>query len=210
MIAISNPTRPVYTTILVCNAVGISSLNLLIVGLLSRLNDQLASKISLRIFKLVELVSLVALILAIYAGAGVKQTANNYGKNSFSKAAALIFLAVYIASVGLYLAMLTRISQIMPDERRLLVAIGIACPLILARLIYSIVYDFGAGLFWSSIFGNVTLYLCVAVLEEIGVTVTTLGIGITLNQLPKPVVAYTIDEEMHDSAPVHERHGKGP
>jgi hypothetical protein len=139
---------------------------------------------------------LAGLILAIYGGAAHQDTATQYtfGTNPVTKAAVIVFAVVLLASVVMFGMMLTRKSEIPRGEKRLLVVIAIAEPLVLIRLTYAMLFIFGAGMRWNTAFGDVTAYLCMAVLEEIVVITVALGVGLTLKKIPKAVVSGEYDE----------------
>lgn len=141
------------------------------------------SPFSPMIFRIVNLISLVALILTI-----VGSTQNSNFTQGFitteTKVALVLFLVTWLAVCGLFLLITNRSHSIEDGERRLLLAVGISLPLILIRLVYSFIYAFGNRADFNMLSGNVTIQLVMSVLEEIVVVLVCLGIGLTLQVRP--------------------------
>ncbi|KAJ5354877.1 hypothetical protein N7541_005921 [Penicillium brevicompactum] len=176
-----------YITWAVCTSLGISPLLLASCGLLSRANDSIMRKtgnpFSPIIFRLVNLISLVALILTIV---GSTQNTNlTHGLvTTESKVALILFLVTWLAVCGLFGLIAIRSHSIEDGERRLLLAVGISLPLILVRLVYSLIFAFGHRADFNMLSGNVTIQLVMSVLEEIFIVLVCLGIGLTLQVRP--------------------------
>lgn len=102
--------------------------------------------------------------------------------NPKTKAGLVLFLVAWLGLGVLLLLVGTRFSSIEAGEHRLLVAVGVSIPLILIRLAYSYLSVFGQRRDFNMFTGNVTIMLVMVVLEQIGVVVVSLGVGLTLNR----------------------------
>ncbi|KAL1979277.1 hypothetical protein VTN96DRAFT_6318 [Rasamsonia emersonii] len=182
---ISNPTSTnLYITWAVCNSIGLSPLTLACIGLLSRVNDSIKRKtgnpLPSILFRFTGVITLVGLILSI-----VGQTASSDPTNGLVNAKTKIGLIMFlIAWVGLCILLLlvgSRYRGIEDGEHRLLLAVGLSIPLLLVRLIYSLLVAFTQNPSFNMITGNVTIMLVMDVLEEIIIVLICLGIGLTLS-----------------------------
>lgn len=85
-----------------------------------------------------------------------------------------------------------RISQVKVGERRLLIVVAICSPFITTRLIYSLISDFAENQLFNVTFGNLTIYLCMAVIEEIIVVIICVVVGFTLSVVPKAATVESV------------------
>lgn len=226
---IANPTEGLFTGAAVCKSIGISPLILACVGLLQRAYEPPSERgkvhsllqtfaniiISNRnnsiinrgqkgippiLFRGIGLLVLLGLILSIVGITGQEEGAMSYKPNGKSKAAICIILGVWVITVGLVF-IINGIKHHLPvGEKRLLLAVAISLPLILIRLIYSLIGTFSHSSRFSIGSGNVTIYLVMAVLEEMVVVITCLAVGVAL---PSGRVAcrgepVSAEEEMKD------------
>ncbi|EZF30768.1 hypothetical protein H109_07956 [Trichophyton interdigitale MR816] len=201
---IANPTEGLFTGAAVCKSIGISPLILACVGLLQRANNSIINRgqkgIPPILFRGIGLLVLLGLILSIVGITGQEEGAMSYKPNGKSKAAICIILGVWVITVGLVF-IINGIKHHLPvGEKRLLLAVAISLPLILIRLIYSLIGTFSHSSRFSIGSGNVTIYLVMAVLEEMVVVITCLAVGVAL---PSGRVAcrgepVSAEEEMKD------------
>ena len=201
-----HPSQNLLVGALVCSLIGISPLTLLCVGLLSRVydvgypligckadtlvcrNDFCSQRLSPMFFRVIGVISLLGLVIGIigenkidFSGITIQYA------NSYSKAATLLFLATWAALVLMFALFVLHLGSIQNGQNRLLIAVGISIPLILVRLIYSLVATLGGVRSFSSVSGNNTIYLCMDVLMEIGVVVVCTAFGLTLSVAHAPV-----------------------
>lgn len=120
------------------------------------------------------------MILGIVGGSITKYTSENFEITPETKASIVIFVLVFLVLVACFLFFAFNIARIQSGERRILIAVGISIPFIAVRLIYSLIFDFTNNLTFSSSFGNVTIYLCMSVIEEFVVVVVCIAVGFTL------------------------------
>jgi hypothetical protein len=190
---ISNPTSAsLYTGYSILQNVGLSPLMLATLGLLSRLLESINKAhrtfINTNMLKVVELVIIVALILGIVGGVNASDDfvkTGVYHPGTLSKAGTALFIVCYVAVVIVAIATSFSISHAEEGEKRLLLAIAISLPFLLVRLIYSIMSTFTHNKSFNLLSGNVTVILCVALIEEFIIVVVYEGIGLTLQQVPK-------------------------
>jgi hypothetical protein len=107
--------------------------------------------------------------------------------NPETKAAIVIFCSVFVTVVIFLCIISLQISHIRSGEKRLLLAVAISSPFLSIRLVYSLLCDFSRNNNFNPYFGNTTIYLCMAVLEELAVatTCTCIVTGLTLQVIPK-------------------------
>ncbi|EFE29277.1 uncharacterized protein ARB_03848 [Trichophyton benhamiae CBS 112371] len=151
------------------------------------------------VFRVVGLLVLLGLILSIVGINSQEDGAMSYKPNAKSKAAICVTLGVWVITVGLAFIINGNKHNLPAGEKRLLLAVAISLPFILIRLLYSLISAFSHSRRFSAVSGNVTIYLVMAVLEEMVVVITCLGVGITLQ--PDGVAAYrgepaSAEEEM--------------
>ena len=199
---ISSPTNTgLYTGYAILQNVGLSPLMLATLGLLSRLLDNInrthQTAISTRLFKLVELIIMVGLILGIVGGVNAS---NDYVKtgifipSSLNKAGTSLFIVSYIAIVISTILLSFSVSHASHGEKRILFAVALSLPFLLVRLVYSIISTFTKNKNFNLMTGSITILLCVAFIEELIIAILFEGVGLTLSQIPK--------DTMYEGAPM--------
>jgi hypothetical protein len=126
-----------------------------------------------RPMKLVTLITIIGLILGI-TGVSI----SGYPPGSITKAAMGVFLAVFVLilvlSVWLFLGLRGSLRRF---QKKLFLAIVLSTPFLVVRLIYSALGDY-TTLDRFSLYGDPTVYLCMAVLEEIIALAITMVLSI--------------------------------
>ncbi|RJE19336.1 hypothetical protein PHISCL_08327 [Aspergillus sclerotialis] len=182
--AINNPSVGLYIAQAICSSIGLSPLILACSGLLSRANNSINEKpngaISERFFHLLRIITLVALILSIVGITKDMTPKALLHPNSEIKAGMNLFVVSWAALCLLLFLLIRRRSGIEMGERRLLLVVGISATLILVRLIYAMLMFFLADSTFNFFNGSTTAMLVMSVLEEIGVVLVCLGVGLTL------------------------------
>lgn len=84
-----------------------------------------------------------------------------------------------------------RRSSLETGENRNLAAVAISAPLLMIRIIYSMLLFFLANSTFNILSGNTTVQLFMSVFEEIAIVFVCLGIGYTLKVREKPGHSYT-------------------
>jgi hypothetical protein len=133
----------------------------------------------------VSIASLVGIGIAIRGGIEAAEASVAGTPNTLVKVAVIIFVVIYLIAIYIGLSIAHDRALIPHGERRLLVAFAVCAPLIAVRLIYALIADFGNNPQFYVFGGNPTIWLCMAVLEEIAVVAIVVGVGLTLQILSK-------------------------
>nr|OQO27180.1 hypothetical protein B0A51_04440 [Rachicladosporium sp. CCFEE 5018] len=140
--------KDLQTTYFICNSVGTAPLLLLALFQLMRINTGMQdSGLPRRVFRPVQLVSLVALIVAIVGSTdfGSSNPKDASQGATMSKVAAALFFVVYLAVVAITLLTLSRASHVLSAEHKLLYACVVALPFLLVRLVYTLAVGFSSS-----------------------------------------------------------------
>jgi hypothetical protein len=190
---ISQPTNiSLYSGAAILNNLGVSPLMLSLLGFLSRLLDSIHKShntfVDTRILKFIELVITVGIILGIMGGVNAGsayQTTHTYTPGTLSKAGISLLIVSYVGTVLATIATSFHLSHAEQGMRRLFVAISISLPLLLIRLIYSIISTFTRNKKFNLLEGSVTVFLCVALIEEFIIVIILESVGLTLQKVAK-------------------------
>ena len=142
--------------------------------------------------RLAELLITVGLILSIVGGVNA---GTDFSKTGVYKTQTLskVGLALFIVAFGILCAITAVLSQSIrhaeEGEKRILFAVAASLPFLLVRLVYSILAVFAKEKSFSLYNGNVTILLCVALLEEAVIVAIYEGVGLTLKKVSKGEVA---------------------
>ncbi|KAG6989855.1 hypothetical protein G7Y79_00062g093330 [Physcia stellaris] len=176
--------------------IALSPLELVAYGLMSRvitsINRSKNTIVTPRHMRLAELLITVGLILSIVGGVNA---GTDFSKTGVYKTQTLskVGLALLIAAFGILCAITAVLSQSIrhaeEGEKRILFAVAASLPFLLVRLIYSILAVFAKEKSFSLYNGNVTILLCVALLEEAVIVAIYEGVGLTLKKVSKEEVA---------------------
>jgi len=189
LVTLSNDSVNVYVAWIVCNSVGLSPLLLGCLGVLSRANDSIKRKtmnnIHPMIFRIVGLLTILALILSIVGlTSNTSSLADLSQINAKTKVGIIIFVVSWVGLCFLMFLVSIRYRSIEDREHRLLLAVGISIPLLLIRLVYSLLVVFANNPDFKTVSGNVTAQLVMSVIEEIVIVYICLGVGLTLSVRP--------------------------
>ncbi|PSS12983.1 hypothetical protein M430DRAFT_36183 [Amorphotheca resinae ATCC 22711] len=189
--------------------VGLSPLQLATVGLLSRLldgiNNSHRTPVNSRIFKLIDMVILTALILSIIGGVHASDHLSQtgvYQPGPLNKAGTALYIVSFTAILIATIFVSVSISHAENGEKRILLAVAISLPFLFVRLIYSILSTFTRNKDFNVLTGNVTALLCLALLEEFAIVVIYEAIGLTLPKLQKnKIYQGTLQVDSADAVP---------
>ncbi|KAL4906356.1 hypothetical protein BDW74DRAFT_177370 [Aspergillus multicolor] len=178
LISINNPSYDVEVAIAVCQLIGLAPLLLTFIGLLRQIDIE--KKTPPRAIKLITLVTFIGLILGIAGVSSSDSDSNNsYKPGALAKAAMGIFLAVFAVFLLLALWLFYQLSfSLRRFQKKLFLAIALSTPFLAARLLYSALADYTAFRAFA-LGGNATVYLCMAVLEEIVAMGITMALGVS-------------------------------
>jgi hypothetical protein len=172
--------------------VGLSPLILVELGLLSRaitsIRKSVQTFVNERMLRLVQLVVIVGLILTSVGGS---QAGTDYANTGVYTVPELskVGMGLYIAGFGLTvlaaLQVAMQISHAEAGERRLSLAVGLALPFILVRLIYAALSVFSQDPKFNQVAGDVNIKLGMSIVMEMIAVAIIQGFGLTLNKIPK-------------------------
>lgn len=141
--------------------------------------------ISPKVFAAISLVTIAGLALGIYGGT---QSASDpdLATNTLLKVSILLFVGAYVAFVCLFLVFLRYWNDFPKGERKLLVCFAACAPFMAVRFLYNILGDLVSSLTleFNVLVGNVTIFLCMSVLEEIVIVGIIVVTGLRLQLLP--------------------------
>jgi hypothetical protein len=135
-------------------------------------------------FRLVQLLITLGLILSIAGGSSGSSSGTNQITVSTTTQVGIILYIVAFAGLTYFLLLSSSYRSSVPiQERRSPVAVALAWPLILVRLVYSALAVFLHDSNFSVIGGSIVLRVCMATLEEFIVVLDYLILGFSLRKL---------------------------
>ncbi|KAB5570753.1 hypothetical protein GE09DRAFT_1055545 [Coniochaeta sp. 2T2.1] len=185
-------------------SIGISPLILCMLGLLSRVLESIRQTrdtfTTPQMIRIVQIVVLVALILGIVGGSemgDIVRDAIASGSTSYAvPTESVAGLALMMASFAILIIAsgLTarQIGAAEPGEKRLLLAIALAAPFVLVRLVFAAVGTFGDHPDFRAFLGTdryPDLLVGMAVVMEMAAVAIFEGVGLTLRKVQRPVAA---------------------
>ncbi|GFF27176.1 hypothetical protein IFM58399_01625 [Aspergillus lentulus] len=198
LLSINNNSYNIKVAEAVCQLIGLAPLLLTFIGLLRQIDVE--EKMPPRPMKLVTVITFIGLILGI---AGV--SSGGYPPGNLAKAAMGIFLAVFVLFLVLSVWLFLELSgSLRRFQKKLFITIVLSTPFLVVRLIYSALGDY-TSLHTFSLDGNPTVYLCMAVLEEIIALAITMVLGILAVLEPDFVNAKLTPQSLEDPEQKPER-----
>ncbi|TKA63640.1 hypothetical protein B0A55_11093 [Friedmanniomyces simplex] len=131
-------------------------------------------------FRLIQLAITLGLILSIVGGTNSITPTGQYKVQATSEAGIVLYMLCYMALGAVSIITLTNISYLTSGESRLMWAVIVAMPLILVRLIFSLLVIFHHSHTFSLVAGSALVHALMAVVEEMLVVFVYLGVGWTL------------------------------
>lgn len=129
--------------------------------------------------KLVTIVTFIGLVLGIAGVSSADDSNGGYKPGTLAKSAMGIFLAVFVIFILLSIWLFYELSfSLRRFQKKLFIAIALSSPFLFVRLLYSALSDY-TSIEAFSLDGNATVYLCMAVLEEIIAMSVTMALGIS-------------------------------
>lgn len=184
----SDQSAGLIQTILILDSVGLAPLLLATLGLLSRfvdfVNASSTPRFKIRHFRVLKLVLLVATILAIAGGTSISVDSNgNYQIPTTSKVGVVLYIVAFTCIALMVLLSSPQASVVAVKERRVPIAIGVALPFIVVRLLYSVLSVFLHNHLFSVANGSTAVRLGMAVVEEIAVVGIYALLGLFVDKL---------------------------
>lgn len=145
-----------------------------------------------RHIRLAELLVTVGLILSIIGGVNAGEDFGKtgiYKTQTLSKAGLGLFIAAFVILCLILAIIVQSVQHAEEGEKRILLAVAISLPFLLVRLIYSALAVFANRRSFSLFYGDVSILLFMALLEEVIVVVIYEGVGLTLKKVKKEWVA---------------------
>ena len=149
------------------------------------MNQSSRTVLSVFYFRAIQLLITLGLILSIVGGTSSISSTGVYKVQTTSEAGVILYIVTYVA-LGLMTAVtLWNATYVASAETRLMWAVIVAMPLILVRLIYSLLVVFQHSHTFNIVSGSATVFGVMAVMEEIGVVLIYLFVGWTTDAAPK-------------------------
>ncbi|KAL7783890.1 hypothetical protein V8C37DRAFT_396542 [Trichoderma ceciliae] len=173
---------------LIIDSIGISPLLLATLGMLSRFVDWVNMRgseiFTVKQFRLIQLLVTVGLILSIVGGtSGSSSSDGNIEPATTSKVGIILYIVAFAAMIYILFISSSYKTIVPKQERQIILAVGIAVPFILTRLIYSVLAIFLNNHTFSVLGGDIGVRVAMAVIEEFVVTFDYVLLGFTLHKL---------------------------
>ncbi|KAL4873651.1 hypothetical protein BDV12DRAFT_192094 [Aspergillus spectabilis] len=177
LLTIKHDSHDVEVAVAVCELIGLAPLLLTYVGLLRQIDmDQ---KIHPRCLQIVAIICFIGLVLGIAGVSSADDNEGTYHADAIVKASMGIFIAVFITIVVITVWLFAQLRPTLRVfQKKLFLAIALACPLLMIRLIYSAISDYADNSRFAVLEGDPTIYLCMSVLEEIVAMGLTMVLGV--------------------------------
>lgn len=135
-------------------------------------------------FRIMQLVITVALILSIVGGTNSVSANGTFTVQTTSKVAVVLYIVVYTALAVMTILVTLKFTNTQLGEKSLALAVIVALPFILVRIIYSLLAVFLHNHDFSLLNGSVTIWVVMSVLEEFLVVIIYLAVGWRAEALP--------------------------
>lgn len=192
----SPPNMSLYIGAATLQTIGLTPLILTLLGLLGRVLESIRRAVpslplSNKHLRAVQLIVTVALVLGSLGG---RQAGKNYGATGeyaptdLSRAGAALTMVAYVLVAGAAGFAALHRARAEHGEGRLLLAVGLALPLVLVRLVYSAATTFANRGAFGVLSGDVNVRLGMAVVMEMLVVAVVESVGLTVQKRPAPPV----------------------
>ncbi|KAH7074522.1 hypothetical protein BKA63DRAFT_603434 [Paraphoma chrysanthemicola] len=175
-------------TAIIIDSIGLSPLLFATLGMLSRFVDNINSKtvatFTVKHFRLLQVLIMVGLILSIAGGtSGNTQPDGTVHVGTESKVGIILYIVAYVGLSFMYAVSARRTYVVTGKERRVAVAIVLALPFILVRLIYSACAVFLHDHLFNIVTGNVAVLFVMAVAMEFIVVAIYILLGFVVDKV---------------------------
>lgn len=137
--------------------------------------------------RIVQTPTLIGVILCVVGSTGATDPTQ---VPTETKAGIILITLAFAAMALIAIKLLFDSRRSRSSDTRLAIAVLVACPFILCRLIYSLIVSFGNAPQFSllgSSSESITIQLCMAVIQEFIVVVIFIATGLTLAVVPREV-----------------------
>ncbi|RFU80693.1 hypothetical protein TARUN_1517 [Trichoderma arundinaceum] len=139
---------------------------------------------SIKQFRLIQLLVTLGLILSIVGGTGGSTSSNgSIEPATSSKVGIILYIVAFAGMLYILFVSYGYRALVLKQERRIILAIGIAVPFILTRLVYSAIAVFVHSHTFSIVGGDVGVRVALAVIEEFFTTLDFIILGFSLRKL---------------------------
>ncbi|KAK3173483.1 hypothetical protein OEA41_006812 [Lepraria neglecta] len=181
-------SQGLFETTIILDSVGVSPLLLATLGLLSRCIDSIKETSTFPLsaihFRLIQLLITIGLILSIAGGSNGTSSDGTFKVQTTSKVGIILYIVAYVALALTALLTSFKLSHAESGEKRLLLAVILALPFILVRLVYSTLAALTHFHDFNLLTGSVAIFAIMAVAMEFAVILIYLVIGWRTNVIP--------------------------
>lgn len=85
----------------------------------------------------------------------------------YSRASIAILALIFLYTVGVSVYFWLQRRRFAREEQRLLMCVALCCPLLLVRVLYSVIFVITADMTWNAVKGSPTAYLLMTMLPEV-------------------------------------------
>jgi hypothetical protein len=183
-------------------SIGIAPLVLILVALLGRVLNSIRKSRNILLqpyhSRLIQIMISVGLILSAIGGAnsGTNYASTGvYQVSNLSHAGLALVLAAYALIVLMTIFTGLNISAAEPGEKRIALAVTLALPFVLVRILYPCIGVFGNNINFNSYGGDANVELGMAVIMEMIVIFIVEALGLTVKVIPKPPRGQTVGRD---------------
>ncbi|KAI0813446.1 hypothetical protein GGR55DRAFT_637780 [Xylaria sp. FL0064] len=188
LLTYGNPSDSLFQATLILDSIGISPLLFATLGVISRFADWVNHRgtevFTTKQFRFVQLLVTLGLILSVVGGTSGSSSADGQIMlPATSKAGVVLYIVAFVGLTIFLLVSFGYMKAVSGQERRSPIAVAIAWPFILTRLIYAALAVFLQNSTFSILDGNVAVHVALAVVEELLVVIDYLILGFSLRRL---------------------------
>ncbi|KAJ5614659.1 hypothetical protein N7528_008313 [Penicillium herquei] len=206
LITLEKTSKDLTIAYMICTAIGITPLMLACSGQLSRANNGIRQRTGKGFhyihFFLFRMLNIVAVALSIYGLTKNMTIEAMENPPAICKVSMAIYLLAWVILMIMLYILWTRRDGLDPGDGRCLLAVAICSPILLIRTIYAVLIFFVNNKTFGLVDANETVEVLMSVIEEIGITVVLIAIGLTLQSRKD---GYTKPEDETDMIPKYEQ-----
>ncbi|KAI9812795.1 MAG: hypothetical protein M1826_002761 [Phylliscum demangeonii] len=178
--AVRHRSRPMLEAATILQNIAFAVLFLCMLGLLQRINEATSTAVlAPRLFLLLHLPFVIGIVVGIVAGIDDGNVhADPSTTNTRVQAAVVLVTAGFVALCGVTAYLVVKRRALFKSDLTLLWAVVLSIPLLLVRLVYSLVGAFSQDPAFELATGNAVLKAFMAVLEEFVVEVLYISVGL--------------------------------
>ncbi|KAF2032367.1 hypothetical protein EK21DRAFT_110042 [Setomelanomma holmii] len=184
----NNQSTGLITATIIIDSIGLSPLLLATLGILSRfvdfINSRAAPIFTVKHFRLLQLLITVGLILSIVGGTSSNIQPNGHIEvETTSKVGIILYIIAYVGLALVFAISIPRLHVVIGKERRVAVAIVLAMPFILVRLVYSACAVFLHNHLFNMVTGSVVVLVVMDVAMEFIVVAIYILLGFAVDKV---------------------------